>query len=309
MSVALYALTQWLGNTLPERLSTQLAEGLADLQYRCADIDRATVQANLRVVLGDPAGEHPQMARDTFRNFVRYLVEFLTVHQNQRLSVTIEGYEHLTTVMRSARGGLLLSAHLGNWELGAVVLRRLGVPISVIALPHQHPSTDALFNRQRTRCGVGVVPLGKWAAQRSVERLRRGELLGILGDREFGTNGLTVSFFGRPTIMPRGPAILSLRTGAPVVPVFFIREGPWRFRFYMEPPMWPPQGPRAHGQVQHFTQRYATILERYIRQFPSQWLMFRPVFGQSTEGMATRAGGPDSEAHSSQLELSQLTVS
>jgi lauroyl/myristoyl acyltransferase len=74
--------------------------------------------------------------------------------------------------------------------------------------------------------------------------------------------------------------VLSLRARAPIIPVFVIRELPWRFRFYIEQAIWPPQGPAADDRVLQLTQTYATIMERYLRRFPSQWLMFHPLFGE-----------------------------
>jgi KDO2-lipid IV(A) lauroyltransferase len=85
---------------------------------------------------------------------------------------------------------------------------------------------------------------------------------------------------------PRGPAVLSLRTGAPLIPVFLIREGPWRFRFSVGSPILPPQGPWADAQVQEVTQAYVKVLEHQIRQCPTQWLMLRPIPGEPTPEMA-----------------------
>jgi len=278
--IYLYRLAQWLNSRLPSRAAGWLAEQLADFQWRGSSLDRAAVRFNLTLVLGSPIEERSPLVREVFRNFARYLVEFLSAHRLREPSVALEGDEHLAQTFRANRGSIILSAHIGNWELGAMVFHRLGVPISIVVLPHQDPRVNQFFDHQRLRCGVDIVPLNGQATQRCLELLREGRSLGILGDREFGHHGVAVSFFGRQATVPRGPAILSLRTHAPVVPVFLIREGLWRFRLYIEPPIWPPERPYTEATVLALTQTYVTVIERYIRRFPSQWLMFQPLLGE-----------------------------
>lgn len=273
----LYRVAQWVTAALPSEACLWLAERLADAQWRSSSVDRAAVHANLAMVLKHPVVESSPLVREVFRNFARYLVEFFYAHRQREPAVTIGGTEQVVEHLAPTQGRIILSAHLGNWELGAMALHRLGFRVSVVALPHRDPRTNQLFDAQRLRCGVPVVPLGLGATQRCLDLLRQGWVLGIAGDREFGSHGITVSFFGRPITLPRGPAILSLRTGTPVVPVFLIREGPWHFRFHVEPAIWPPESPQTHAQVLALTQRYADAMERAIQQFPSQWLMFQSM--------------------------------
>jgi len=136
---------------------------------------------------------------------------------------------------------------------------------------------DRLFNEQRRRCGVNVIPLGPDAARRSLQALRQGRVLGLLADREFANSGIRITLCGRDVIFPRGPATLSLRGRAPVVPIFLIREGIWKFRLCCEPPVWPPSHGFPDASIQTLTQQYATVLERYLRRYPEQWLVFQPV--------------------------------
>ena len=273
----LYRVAQWVIATLPREACLWLAERLADAQRRVSSVDRAAVHANLAIVLRHPVVEDSPLVREVFRNFARYLVEFFSAHRQRESAVTIEGTEQVVEHLAPNQGRIILSAHLGNWELGAIALSRLGFRVSVVALPHRTLRMNRLFDSQRLRCGVKAIPLGLGATQRCLDLLRQGWALGIAGDREFGSHGITVSFFGRPTTLPRGPALLSLRSGAPVVPVFLIRVGPRHFRFHVEPAIWPPEGSQTHAQVLALTQRYADVMERAIQQCPSQWLMFQPL--------------------------------
>ena len=272
-----YRLAQWLVNTLPTASAVRCAERIADLQRRWSATDRRAVQANLSLILGAPIPAHSPLIREAFRNFGRYLVEFFTSHRVQRPEVILDGYEHLTDTLRRDRGTILLTAHLGNWELLGMWLHRSGIPLTAIALPHQDPRMDRLFNEQRRRCGVNVIPLGPEAARRSLQTLRQGGLLGLLADREFADNGIRVTLCGRDVIFPRGPATLSLRSRSPAVPTFLIREGIGKFRLSCEPPIWPPSHGFPGASIQTLTQQYAAVIERYLKRFPEQWLVFQPV--------------------------------
>ena len=264
-------LTAWCSERLPAASAFGLAEGLADLRCRYATGARAHVQANLSIFAGPSPMEQATLTREVFRNFGRYLVEFFSVHRVLRPEVRVEGHEHLLSAQRARRGAIILTGHLGNWEVGGVLIRRMGWPMNVVALPHADPQMDHLFNRQRERCGLNVIPLGREATRRSLERLRRGELLGLLGDWVFGEAGVMASLCGRQVLLPRGPATLSLRSRSPIVPTFLIREGAWKFRLCFEPPIWP------DSSVQHLSQRFAHVLERYLQRFPAQWLIFQPL--------------------------------
>lgn len=273
-----YWLAQMLSASLPAPLAFWVAERVADAQWRRPTADRLAVQRNLSIILEAPAAPHAELVRNVFRNFGRYLVEFFAIHRMAQPGLTIEGAEHLREAQERHRGTILLTGHLGNWEAGAALIQRMGYPVTVVALPHDDPRLDRLFNRQRQRCGLDVIPLGEDVAHRSLRSLRDGRLLGILGDREFTGQGLRARLFRRPVVLPRGPAVLSLRSRAPAVPTFLIREGRWQFRLCFEPPIWP--GNRGAGKetAETLTQRYAEVLERYLKRFPDQWLMFRSMF-------------------------------
>lgn len=273
-----YRLAQWLTGRLPHDASSSIAGGLADLQWRLSSKDREAVQANLSVITGRPVSGDAPAVREVFRNFAQYLVEFVSAHRAARSAATIEGTDKVGEALRPYRGAIMLSAHIGNWELGAIALHRLGFHTSAVVLPHRDARVSRFFDRQRLRCGVEPIPLGAGAMARCLQRLRAGGLLGLVGDREFGAGGVPVSFFGRSVTMPRGPALLSLRSGAPAVPIFVIREGPWRLRFHVEEIVPPPANARDASQVTALTQRYARIMEGVIRRYPSQWLMFQPLF-------------------------------
>lgn len=262
---------------LPEAWMACAVDRLADAHRLRSPGDRQAVEANLSLALGRAVPADSPLVRDVFRNFGRYLLEFFTAHRLEGPLLTVEGSRSLDPFRQGRRGAIIMTAHLGNWELGAMFLRRMGLPLAAIALPHRDPAMDRLFNDQRQRCGLEIIALGRDAAQRSLQRLRSGECIGVLGDREFGHQGLDVQFFGHRTTFPRGPAVLSLRSRAPVVPTFLIREGSRRFVLSVEPPVWPNGSAVTEEAVRQLTQGYAGIVERYVKRHLDQWLLFEPA--------------------------------
>ena len=280
---------QWLVEHLAPQTSFALARSMADAQWLRSRRDRIAVQHNLELVVGRPVREWSAMVRGVFRAFGQYLVEFLSMHRPHAVDVSIHGREHLSAAIAGGRGAILLTAHVGNWELGAAVVRRLGYRVAAVALPHADPRTDALFNAQRERCGVEVIPLGLDSARTCLARLREGALVGLLGDQVLVRHGRPCRWFGRQVVLPTGPAVLSLRSGTAIIPTFAVREEDGAFRLSFHEPIWPEgtPGPRA---VSRLLQRSATVLERAIRETPGQWLMF--------QGMTAVDDGPTKEAAS-----------
>jgi KDO2-lipid IV(A) lauroyltransferase len=274
-----WRISQWLGERASLSLMYRLAEAVADRQWRASAKDRQAVQANLTLALGAPVPERSPVVREVFRNFARYLVEFFSLHRIQTSAVEMDGLEHLHEAHRRGRGVIVLTAHFGNWELAAVIIRRLGFTLRAVALPHADPRTDRVFNEQRRRCGIEVIPLGPAAMHQSLRCLREGHLLGALGDQSFAGHGLPARLCGRTVTLPSGPSLLSLRSQAPIVPTFLVREGGGKFRLCFEPPMWPQTHPAGRSAFAQLTQRYAAILQQYLTRFPSQWLLLQPIEG------------------------------
>ena len=157
-----------------------------------------------------------------------------------------------------------------------MALRRLGFEVAAVALPHEDPALNVLFDRQRARCGVHVIPVGPTATPACVRWLRQGGVLGLLGDQAYGADSVRVPF-GRGLLRaPRGPAVLSLRTGAPVLPTFVIREAPGRLRMRISAAIAPEEacGP---DRVADLTRRYAAALHEGIQRVPEQWIWLQRI--------------------------------
>lgn len=290
-----YRLLEQFAAWLPARAACALAQLAADRRWSVNRPLRRTIAANLSRLLGTPVREDDPMGREVCRNFSRSLLEFFAF-QRAHPALAIEGQVHLERCR--ALGTILLTGHLGNWEVGAALIRRMGIAVTVVAQGHEDPQIDAMFVRQRRRCGLGVVPRGERAAQASLQQLRQGAWLGVLGDWDLTGDGLRVCFGAGRLAVPRGPAVLSLRTGAPVLPAVLIREGPWAFRLFVEEPIWPAREASIERAVESLSRRYAEVLARYACRFPAQWLMFHDAIrpqgsGLEAVGLGARASSPE----------------
>jgi len=270
-----------LVNILPLKFSYVFAQWLCDCHYVLSVRDRKAVINNLKVILGE-SNDLPFLAREVFRNFGRYLVEFFCLDKMMtdefiRSHITLEHIEHFQECFAAGKGAVVLTAHLGNWELGGILLGKLGHPLTIIALPHNERSVNSFFNRQRERYGNKVVQTNQ-AIRVCTQALQNKELVAIAADRDFSGSGEVLEFFGRRTILPKGAAAFALKLDVPIIPTFLVREGQGRFRLIIEKPIYATQVESVQGDKERIFELmriYLRVIEEKIRQYPTQWLMFR----------------------------------
>jgi len=277
----LYRIGQFLAEVLPYQLSNALVMVLCDIHYFFSKADAQAVENNLKIVLKTDHVPKSQV-RAVFRNFGKYLLEFFTMAKRLQpgfveAKVHINNIEYLNEVLQKGRGAILVSAHVGNWEMGGAVLPMLGFPLSVVALAHQDSRVNALFNAQREAFGAMVIQTDV-AVRRVAEHLQKNRLVAILADRDFSNRGIVMDFLGRKTMVPKGAAYFSLKLGVPIIPIFFLRTDDGHFEIKIYPPIEPPQLPDGKITEQiaaGYIQKYMTAIEDEIRKRPSQWLLFR----------------------------------
>jgi lauroyl/myristoyl acyltransferase len=238
------------------------------------------VQENLRVICGPGVDVRPA-ARLVFHNFGKYLVEFyrmpMFTDEVVRKDVVFENQHRLDEALKKGKGVIIMTAHIGNWELGGLALGRMGYPLTAIALPHKERLVNVLFNRQREEGGVTVVPVSS-AIRRCIRTLKDNGIVALLADRDFSATGIPMSFFGKKTMIPRGMAMFAYRTGAVVLPMFLARIDNEKFKISIEEPLDLPENCREMDEKEFmdlFMKQQITILEKKIKEDPSEWLLFR----------------------------------
>jgi KDO2-lipid IV(A) lauroyltransferase len=255
----------------------RIAKFLACIQYYLSKKDRASVINNLKPIIADQS-ELKACAKKVFINFAYYLVDFFRYARLDtafvRKYVKVEGINYLEAAHKDKKGIIVVTAHLGNYELAGAVTSLLGYTVNAIALSHKDTRIKKFFDQQRGLLGIKVINAGV-STKKCFSLLKRGELIAFLGDRDFSGSGSKVNLFGQEQAsLPLGPAFFALKTGASLIPAFFVRENSKFYRLIFEKPI-PTQN---LNQEEEIVEAYSLVLEKYIKRYPEQWYMFAPYW-------------------------------
>jgi len=279
----MFVTADFLCRILPRRFCYAVGLRLADAFYRSDIRARKAVRANLKQVAGHAKwnwtdAELERHVRAVFRGFSKYLVDFFTFSKLTRKEVGMlleePARDRLEMLRNLHRGALLVTGHIGNWELGGAVLAALGYPITAVAQLHGVKKLDNLFLSYRRKRGINVVPLGITVVRHLIEVLQRGEFVALLADRDYTPRHQPVEFFGAPACLPRGPAWLASHYRVPVVAGFLLRQENDRFQFRIYPAM--NEGGEMSEEAIHL--RIRDILQEIILVAPTQWFMFENLW-------------------------------
>ncbi|MFH1783050.1 MAG: lysophospholipid acyltransferase family protein [Candidatus Omnitrophota bacterium] len=287
----LYKFGHFLANTLSIKHAYFVAERFSDVQCFLSRKDRRAVQENLSKVLNKKPEECLGLARKAFRNFGLYLVDFFRVTQytkeDFKKRVKIVGLENVDNVLKQGRGVIVLSAHLGNWEIAGIAMGARGYDISAVTLNHKHKNIDDFFIDQREKKGMKVITMNS-AMKKCVSCLRKAGLLALLGDRDFTDSGVMLKFFGKETSIPKGPVLLSLKTNAAIIPGFGIRTSRFDYTLFFEEPLdiKVDESLDKREAIKEAVKATIPIMEKYIKKYPEQWLVFRRFWEKIEDPMA-----------------------
>jgi len=186
--------------------------------------------------------------------------------------ITIDGLEHVEAVMASHGRALALSAHLGNWELLSAAHRLSPYHLAVVVRPLDSPALNALADAVRNKTGVELIDKRR-ALRPVLSALGQGRIVGILLDQNASRReGVFVPFFGRPASTSRSIALVAVRTGTPVLPIFARRENDGRHRVVILPALQALPANDTDTAVVELTARCTATIEAAIRETPEQWL-------------------------------------
>jgi len=267
----------FLFRLIPISLGLWIGRRLGQLAYLLNARRRAVAYRNLRAAFGPEMSRRDinRIIRRMYQNLMQTLVEVLTF---PRLSkgyaekyVSLEGTENIERAAETGRGMIFLTGHFGNWELLGVNAALKGYPMLVLAREQKHSRLNDLLNSYREITGCRVVKKG-FALREMITALRNNSIIGMLVDQDAGKRGVFVDFFGRKTSTAHGPMSFALKTGAAILPVFIERRrGPYH-RVYVERPLEIEKTRDVQADIANGLQKFAAILESYVRRRPDQWL-------------------------------------
>jgi len=248
---------------------------LSYLFYREA---RSNIISNLRAVFPEAGHERiSKLALNAFRNYSRYLVDYCRFQSLDRETlfkeiVHVDGMVNVDNALERGKGLILLTAHLGNWELGGIFFGRQDIKINVLTARDEMASIDEIKERYRREHNINTIVVGDhpFAGIEAVNALSNNEVVAMLVDRSDG-HGVEVPFFGRPTKFPLGPIHLARATGAPLMPAFVVSEKDG-YRAVAEKLIYFDSS--AGDTTESVAHSVIEVFERYIRNYPDQWYNF-----------------------------------
>ena len=265
-------------NWVPLWARTWILQRLGEILYYVDERHRRIALRNLAIAFpGKSIEEKKHLALAVFRHLGRVLGEFSFIprfnKKNIQDFVGIQGLEHYQTAQEQKRGIVFLTAHFGNWEWMAAAFPLVtGRPVHVIFRPLDNHFFDRTVERLRTWTGNQGVPKQK-SMGRILRLLKSGQIVGILLDQNVAwQEGVFVDFFGELACTNKGLALLALKTGAAVLPTFNVREPHGRYRVIIEPEIPLIRTGDKEFDIQKNTELFTAVIERYIREYPDQWL-------------------------------------
>jgi phosphatidylinositol dimannoside acyltransferase len=267
---------------LPRPVAAALFAAGADLAVRRKTRGVARLRENLRRVTDDADALVPR----AMRSYMRYYMEAFRLPSMSRAQILqgfqLGGHEMLRDDVVSGRGAIVALPHGGNWDIAGAWVAAQGWPIVVVAERLRPEGLYRRFVEFREGLGMEVIPLTgteKPPVDLLVERLAKGYVVALLADRDLPRRGVEVEFFGARTTMPPGPALLAIRSGAPLyaVDMWYEREGA---RAQLNGPLpvpAPDTGPLTE-RIRRLTQDMADIFQDGIRRHPEDWHMLQRMW-------------------------------
>lgn len=262
-------------NLLPYRIALLIGDFMGIIGFSILGIRRKVTLDNLKKSFGDKYSdkEYAKIGSRAYRNIAKSMIEYglFPSLKKRGLSqfLTIEGIEHFQKIKDEGRGAVMVTGHFGSWELMGAYLAESGWPIDYLVGEQHNLMVNNLMNDYRRIYGIGLIEMGV-AARGVIKALRAGRMVAMLSDQDAGSDGAIVEFLGRPASTPKGPAAFSIKTGAPLICGYIVREGK-RQKIMIEPTIDLKPTGNKDEDIRLLTQAYTSILEKYVREYPDHW--------------------------------------
>lgn len=288
----------WIVTRIPRKAAYLLAWAAGYVAYLIARGPRLNVDSNVSVVLGLPP-DSLQVRKTALKVFKHNALNWIdtlrlagTTTDEVRNRVQVEGWQLIPEALGEGRGLILLGLHLGNMDVVGQIVAARGYPMTV---PVEPMRPHALFHRTlalRRSLGINAIPATS-AARSLLKVLKRGEIVGIMVDRNLSREGVPVRFFGRDTLVSKGPAWLARRSASPVVLGVGLRDGEGHFQGTVTGPLPVQRTDDEDADLRQNAQTFVSAAEALIRDHADQWVMFVPVWqpGDQTQTGHSKMSG------------------
>ena len=284
---------RWMARTLPPVFVARLAEATAERAVWERDAVREAILDNVAAVLDLPRNARAveRTGREMVSRHSRLWIDLLRYSSRKdvnpvALLAARFGDERLVVASREGKGAILLTAHVGNFELGGLFLAQLGLKVAAVYVPDPSPVIERHREDARRMLGVRGLPIdtSPFAFLPVRKALEENTCVAIQGDRDVSGTGLNMPFFGKTASFPVGPFRLAQVSGAPIFPVFVLQEDDGRYRTIVEEAIRVPnaRGEEGEAAVTAALARFVASMERTIRAYPAQWYLFTRFWEAAT---------------------------
>lgn len=242
------------------------------------------IRDNFRRALGVSPSEATRLARKLFFEYGRATIDIWRLRSDSfvpLITTFAEDAKILRTVRKESRGFLLVTGHVGNWEMGAVTLNLHGLTPAVVGQPELDSDVQEMRLKLRSRLGVESIDIGSsmGTAFKVREAIERGRAVALLVDRAYPEDQVIVPFFGRPTPFLRSPALLARFADCPILPGFFLRAADGSYFNVWGAPLMADPSLSPEEDARRIMSQVAADLEGAIRRHPTQWFNFYRFWG------------------------------
>ena len=263
---------------LPRKVAMKFFGSLGALAFMIMKQERTKTINNLTIAYGEKRdqAEIRAMAREVWVNLGKSGAEFAIKMGEDKpeqffRNLEVIGNQHLQEAIQKGRGILGLISHMGCWEGTALGLPMLGIPAYAIGKRLGNEQLNALLFESRGKKGVQTLARG--SSYKTILRvLAENNLVGILIDQDTDVWGVFVDFYGRPAYTPIGAAMLAMDSGAPVLPMFYLKKDDDTYVFFIEKEIPLVMTGNRRKDMEENTRRFHAVIEEYIKKYPTQWV-------------------------------------
>lgn len=283
LEYSLFLILAGIVRLLGLKVSRRLSIIIAFIFYYIIPIRKQVTLKNLHKAFPEYSGrEIKKVAFGSYKSFSITLVEmlfipFMTREQIEN-AIYCEDVELVKKYYERNNGLIALSGHFGNWEYGALsVSAKINVPFHVVVKSQRNPYVDAYLNHGRTRWINKIVPLGV-SIRKIYAELKAKNIVAMVADQRGPQEGMRVNFFGQQSSIYPGPAMLAIKTRAPILYVLTIRQPDYSYTAQISEISMENLPADKERQVQEVSQRHMAFLESVIRKHPEQWLWMHNIW-------------------------------
>lgn len=266
-------------NLLPESAIFNLFKKISSLYMRSSRHYRRRIRKNLKIAFGSSFENQDieNITRMLTKNLGLILAETLlsgTKNKNNILDrISVHGTENLDNALSYGKGVIAVSAHLGNFTLIGVKMLREGYPFSTLVKESKHQGIAKAARKIQREQGGRFIYIDPWskALRQIISSLRKNEIVCLIADEKKKRSEIYVEFFGEQAPTAIGPAVLSLRTGALIMPIFIVRNEDLYHKIFIEPHLKPNLNGNITEDIYTITTAYTKVTEKYVRMYTDQW--------------------------------------